>query len=41
MEQELQRLKEEKQEDMKMQSRIFNSSGGFNDNRNEEDNTNE
>ncbi len=41
VEQELQRLKEEKQEDMKMQSRIFNSSGGFNDNRNEEDNTNE
>lgn len=38
---ELQRLKEEKEANMKMQSQIFNSSGGFNDNHNEEDDTNE
>lgn len=31
---ELQRLKEEKEENMKMQSQIFNTSGGFNDNHN-------
>ncbi|MCI8309092.1 MAG: phage portal protein [Clostridia bacterium] len=31
---ELQRLKEEKAENMKMQSQIFNSSGGFEDNHN-------
>lgn len=31
VEQELQRLKEEKEENMKMQSQIFNASGGFDD----------
>ncbi len=31
---EMQRLKEEKKENMKMQSQIFNASGGFNDNHN-------
>lgn len=45
---ELQRIKEEKEENMKMQSRIFNDSGGFDngddennkDNKKKEDNTN-
>lgn len=40
IEQELQRLKEEKEENMKMQSKIFNSSGGF-DNNHDKDDTNE
>ena len=34
---EMQRLKEEKAENMKMQQQIFNSSGGFNDNYNDDD----
>ncbi len=38
---ELQRIKDEKKENMKMQSKIFNASGGFNDNHNEDDDTNE
>ena len=33
---EMQRLKEEKAENMKMQSQIFNASGGFNDNHNDD-----
>ena len=45
---ELQRIKEEKEENLKMQSRIFNNSGGFDngdgennkDNKKKEDNTN-
>lgn len=37
VEQELQRLKEERQEDMKMQSMIYNNSGGFDDEHNQED----
>lgn len=36
---EMQRLREEKEENMKIQSQIFNNSGGFNDNHND-DNTN-
>lgn len=40
VEQELQRLKDEKEEDMKMQSQIFNNSGGFDDNHKDND-TNE
>ncbi len=36
---EMQRLKEEKEENMKMQSQIFNASGGFNNNHNEDDDT--
>lgn len=40
VEQELQRLKEEKEENMKMQSLIFNTSGGFDNNHND-DSTNE
>lgn len=39
VEQELQRLKDEKEENMKMQSQIFNASGGFNDNHDEDDDT--
>ena len=36
---ELQRIKDEKEENMKMQSQIFNNSGGFeNDNKNDKDN---
>ena len=35
---ELQRIKEEKEENMKMQSRIFNDSGGFDNNDNDENN---
>lgn len=38
---EMQRLKEEKEENMKMQSQIFNASGGFVDNHNKDDDTNE
>lgn len=34
---EMQRLKEEKEENMKIQSQIFNNSGGFNDNHNDDD----
>ena len=40
---ELQRIKEEKEENMKMQSMIFNNSGGFDDSKNnkkKEENTN-
>ena len=38
---ELQRIKTEKEENMKMQSRIFNNSGGFeDDNKNDKDNKN-
>ena len=36
---ELQRIKDEKEENMKMQSQIFNNSGGFeDDNKNDKDN---
>ncbi len=38
---EMQRLKEEKEENMKMQSQIFNASGGFDDNHNKDDDANE
>lgn len=37
---ELQRIKEEKEENMKMQSRIFNTSGGFDDSHNKDHDTN-
>ena len=39
VEQELQRIRDEKEENMKMQSEIFNGSGGFDDNHHENDNT--
>ncbi len=38
---ELQRIREEKEENMKLQQKIFNASGGFSDNHNKVDNTNE
>lgn len=41
IEQELQRIEDEKQENMKMQSQIFNTSGGFDDKHNEDDNADE
>ncbi|MBR0428181.1 MAG: phage portal protein [Clostridia bacterium] len=37
VDQELQRLKEEKEENMKMQSQIFNNSGGFDDEHNHDE----
>lgn len=39
VDQEMQRIKEEKEENMKMQSQFFNSSGGFDDNHNNDDDT--
>ena len=38
---EMQRLKEEKEESMKMQQRAFSTAGGFEDNHNKDDSTNE
>ncbi len=36
---EMQRLKEEKEENMKMQQRVFGTAGGFDDNHNDDDDT--
>ena len=37
VEQEIQRIEEEKKKNMELQSKVFNNSGGFNDNHNHDD----